>query len=135
VISRAILAEIDRVFHYPKIIKYHRWSEERIQLFLEDLVHVAILTPGKLQLTVITEDPPDNRYLECAVEGTANYLVSGNKHLLRLREYRRIRILKPKEFLEVLQEQANSGHPIVHKGIKHYITDLCGVIQKIFNNL
>jgi uncharacterized protein len=71
VISQAILAEISRVFRYPKIAKRHRWSEEQLQAFLENLAHVAILTPGTLTLTVIRDDPPDDRYLECAVEGAA----------------------------------------------------------------
>jgi len=51
---------------------------------------------------VITEDPSDNRYLECALEGDAEYIVSGDQHLVQLATYQRIRILTPKEFLGVL---------------------------------
>ena len=105
VISHAILAELDRVFHYPKIAKRHRWSEEQLQAFLDNLAHIAILTPGVLTLAVITEDPPDDRYLECAVEGEAAYIVSGDRLLLRLRVYQGILILTPRAFLEVLQRQ------------------------------
>jgi len=105
VISRAILAELNRVLHYPKIAKRHRWSEEQLQAFLNNLAHIAILTPGVLTLAVITEDPPDDRYLECAVEGEAAYIVSGDRLLLRLRVYRGIPILTPRAFLEVLQRQ------------------------------
>ena len=113
VISHAILAELARVFRYPKIAKRHRWSEEQLQAFLENLPHVAILTPGTLTLAVITEDPPDNRYLECAVEGEAAYLVSGDQLLLRLGAYQGIPILTPRAFLEVLQSQPKpSTHPI-----------------------
>lgn len=106
VISEAILEEIDQVFHYPKIAKRHRWPEERVQMFLADLASLAILTPGELKLTVIEEDPPDDRYLECAVEGEADYIVSGDQHLLNLGEYqKRVRILTPRAFFEVLREQ------------------------------
>jgi uncharacterized protein len=105
VISEAILAELDRVFRYPKIAKRHRWSEEQLQAFLDNLSHIAILTPGVLTLAVITEDPPDDRYLECAVEGEAAYIVSGDRLLLRLGVYRGIRILTPRAFLEVLKQQ------------------------------
>ena len=59
-------------------------------------VRFAILTSGKLKLTVIREDPPDDRYLECAVEGEAEYIVSGDQHLLSLGEYRGIRVLTPR---------------------------------------
>jgi putative PIN family toxin of toxin-antitoxin system len=105
VISHAIVAELDRVFRYPKIAKRHRWSEEQLQTFLDTLSHIAILTPGILTLAVITEDPPDDRYLECAVEGEAAYIVSGDRLLLRLGVYQGIPILTPRAFLEVLQRQ------------------------------
>jgi putative PIN family toxin of toxin-antitoxin system len=105
VISEAILAEIGRVFRYPKIARRLRWSEDRLQAFLDDLAHIAILTPGVLTLTVITADPPDDRYLECAVEGEAAYIVSGDRLLLRLSVYQGIPILTPRAFLEVLQRQ------------------------------
>ena len=108
VISEAILAEIGRVFRYPKIAKRLRWSEEQLQAFLDNLAHIAIMTPGLLTLTVITEDPPDDRYLECAVEGEAAYVVSGDRLLLRLGVYQGIPILTPRAFLEVLQRQVET---------------------------
>jgi uncharacterized protein len=91
---------------YPKIARRHRWSEEQLQAFLDSLAHIAILTPGTLTLVVITEDPRDDRYLECAVEGEAAYIVSGDQLLVRLGTYQGIPILTPRAFLEVLQRQA-----------------------------
>jgi putative PIN family toxin of toxin-antitoxin system len=102
VISPAILEEISRVFPYPKIALRHRWPEEKIGLFMEDLAHLAILTPSERTLNVIAEDPSDNRYLECAAEGGAEYVVSGDQHLLQLATYQGIKILTPREFLAVL---------------------------------
>jgi len=109
VISDAILAEIGRVLRYPKIARRHRWSEERLQIFLDDLAHIAIPTPGGLTLTVITDDPSDNRYLECAVKGEAAYIVSGDADLQRLGAYEGISILTPRAFLEVLQRQQDQS--------------------------
>jgi hypothetical protein len=63
VISPPILEEISRVFRYPKIARRHRWPEEKIRLFIEDLAHLAILTPGERTLNVVGKDPSDNRYL------------------------------------------------------------------------
>ena len=102
VLSEAILEEITRVLHYPRIAKRHRWSQSEAQTFIDDLAHLAILTPGKLRLHVIEEDPADDRYVECAVEGRAEYLVSGDTHLLTLGQHESVRILKPREFLEML---------------------------------
>ena len=107
VMSPAILEEIDRVLRYPKIRRRHRWQAEHLRLFIEDLARLGILTPGELQLNVIAEDPSDNRYLECAIEGDADYLVSRDQHLLRLGAYRKIAILTPRTFLDILEQRAN----------------------------
>jgi len=100
--SEAILDEVDRVLHYPRIVRRHHWSDEEISVFIDDLTYLATLTPGKLTLSVIKEDPSDDRYLECAIEGEVDYIVSGDQHLLELGEYERIPILKPRAFLEHL---------------------------------
>ena len=102
VLSEAVLDKINRVLHYPRIVTRHRWSEERLQGFIEDLAHLAIMTSGAAYLAVIAEDPPDDRYLECAIEGEADYIVSGDQHLLDLGEYQGIGILTPRAFLDVL---------------------------------
>jgi len=101
VISEAILEEIGRVLRYPRIATRHQWNDAQLRVFIEDLTHVAILTPGELTLSAIAEDPSDNRYLECAVEGDADYIVSGDHHLLNLAHYRGIEILTPRSFVEM----------------------------------
>jgi hypothetical protein len=47
-------------------------------------------------------DDPDNRILECAKAGGANFIISGDKHLLNLKNYQGIKIVTPGEFLESL---------------------------------
>jgi putative PIN family toxin of toxin-antitoxin system len=105
VVSPEILSEVERVLNYPKIARRHRLSAERIRGFIEDLARLSILTPGEIRMSVIQEDPSDDRYLECALEGEADCIVSGDQHLLETGEYRGIRILTPKAFLAVLKEQ------------------------------
>ncbi len=105
VLSERVQDEIGRVLRYPRIASRHRWSEERLQGFLEGLAHLAIMTPGAAHLAVIAEDPPDDRYLECAIEGEAEYIVSGDQHLLELGEYQGIKIVMPRAFLDVLRRQ------------------------------
>jgi predicted nucleic acid-binding protein len=50
----------------------------------------------------IVKDPADDRILECAVEGEVDYLVSGNKHLLDVKEFRGIKIVTARQILEIL---------------------------------
>lgn len=49
------------------------------------------------RLHVIAEDPEDDRVLECAVEGRADAIVTGDRHLLKLGTFRRISILRAKD--------------------------------------
>ena len=78
-------------------------SKSQLQAFIEDIFYLACSIPGALTLAVIQDDPADNRYLECAVEGEADFLVTGDRLLLNLGEYQGITILTPRAFLEVLQ--------------------------------
>jgi len=59
--------------------------------------------------TVIKENPSDNRILECAVAAGSDYIVSGDKDLLRLGRYDSIRILNVADFLDL----AHAGEPWV----------------------
>lgn len=49
----------------------------------------------------IREDPSDNKFLACALAGKAKFVVSRDKHLVKLREFQGIKILKSKEFFQV----------------------------------
>ena len=59
------------------------------------------ITEPKIKVNVIKEDPSDDKVLECALSCKAEFIISGNKHLLELGEYKGIKILTPKEFLEL----------------------------------
>jgi len=101
--SDAILDEIERVLNYPKIAELHKLTEaerrELITLLREEshVVHPA-------QSLHISPDEADNRYIECAVAGAADYLVTGDKkHLLPLGVHEGIQIVSPAVFLSLLQ--------------------------------
>jgi predicted nucleic acid-binding protein len=49
---------------------------------------------------VIHDDPSDDKFLEAAVAGNVSYIISGDKHLLRLSEFQGIQILKPRDFAQ-----------------------------------
>jgi putative PIN family toxin of toxin-antitoxin system len=102
-LSPPILEELERVIHYPEIQQKYNLPEEHIDKFLGLIGNQAIaINPSKI-LNVIEKDPSDNRYLECAKEGNASYIVTGDKHLLDLKEYNGIVILTPTGFLAILR--------------------------------
>jgi uncharacterized protein len=57
---------------------------------------------GNLRLHAVAEDPDDDKYVEAAVEGLAQFVLTGDKHLLSLKAYENIRIVTPRMFLDLL---------------------------------
>jgi len=100
--SDSICHEISRVLTYPKIRKRLTVSDEELKNFVQLLGAVAIITPGTLNLPPIDADPDDTKYLVCAVEGHADYIVSGDHHLTDLVIYRGIRIVTPVDFIQIV---------------------------------
>ncbi|MBI3325106.1 MAG: putative toxin-antitoxin system toxin component, PIN family [Nitrospinae bacterium] len=96
-ISPAIVREVARVLRDD-----FDWDEASLRRRLRLLTKVAAIITPRTALHVILMDPPDNRILECAVEGRANLIVSGDRHLLRLKGYRGIPIVRPIDLLRTL---------------------------------
>lgn len=100
--SDSLCDEIARVLAYPKIRKRLTASDTELQNFVQLLRTVAILTPGTLSLPPLAVDPDDTKYLVCAVEGHADFIVSGDHHLTDLKPYRGIRIVAPADFIQMI---------------------------------
>ena len=108
VISPSVIKEIKRILLYPKIQKYHQKTPQQLDTFFDDLLIFAWVVEGKAQIDVIQADPTDNKYLACALEGEAEYIVSGDRHLLDVGQYQGIKILNAKAFLNMWQKQLNT---------------------------
>ncbi|MEW6388558.1 MAG: putative toxin-antitoxin system toxin component, PIN family [Thermodesulfobacteriota bacterium] len=106
-ISPKIMEELVRVIRYPKLtklLKKRRLTPKDLEDFLEKLGKIVIWTPGKLTIKAIPEDPADDPIIAGAVEGEADFLVSGDHHLLDLGAFQGIKILNPASFLEWFQK-------------------------------
>lgn len=104
-ISPSIKKEIERVVRYPKIKEKYHITEGRIKRLLNNLEKYAIKTKEQIKVDVIKEKPSDNMFLACAIEGEADFLITGDsKHLLKLKEYQGIKIITPAEFLKILKK-------------------------------
>jgi len=65
---------------------------------LEDFIaRVEIILVNK-KLNIIPDDPEDEKFVECAVEANADYIISSDSHLLNLQKYQNVKILNPKDF-------------------------------------
>jgi len=101
IVSSEIIDEIKEVFLYPQIKKRNPFLQtpQQIEKFLGDLLKFAEVTPGECKVNVVS-DASDNKFLECALEGEANFIISGDKHLKELRVFEGIEIVDPDEFLQ-----------------------------------
>lgn len=102
VVSPAVITEYMEVFLRPKFAKAGT-MEERQQL-LEGFINLAntILVLPDIEIDIINADPSDNRFLECARTGETDCIISGDSHLLALKEYEEIPIITPGQFLEMI---------------------------------
>jgi putative PIN family toxin of toxin-antitoxin system len=108
--SRAILDELDEKLRGKFALSDA--DARRIRARLEEAAD--LVDPGFV-LQVVTDDPDDNRILECAVSGKADLIISGDRHLLRLASYEGISILTVRQFFKaaglMLVETPSASHP------------------------
>jgi len=100
--SPPLLYEIKNTLSRPKIAHRYRLTTEDISDVLALLASGATLVTGTISISVPITDPDDIPVLACAVEGQADYLVTGDGDLLHLRSYQGIQIIRPTDFLRIL---------------------------------
>ena len=103
VTSKSILNEVSRVFNYRKIKAKYHLKKKDIEELLFALYLGSDLTPDRLKVKVITQDPEDNKFISCTLEGHADYIVTGDEHLLKIKEHKGIKILTAYKFLKTIK--------------------------------
>jgi len=99
VTSKDIVDEVVR-----KLRDKFKFPEDKIGELLVLLKHFCEIITIKTRLKIVTEDPTDDKIIETAVDGNADFIVTGDKHLLKLKEYKGIKILKSREFLKLIEK-------------------------------
>ena len=82
-------------------LRLHFSAEQVAETLADYLGFLRVVQIPKV-LNAVPRDPEDNMVLECAIEGQAQYIVSGDNDLLVLKEFRGIQVVRASEFLEVL---------------------------------
>ena len=97
VTSPALLAELGRV-----LTDKFGWEDRMVEAAISQVSRIGTVVRPRSDLSVIDQDPDDDRVLEAARDGSANVIVSGDRHLLRLGVWQDIRIVRVAEVLEEL---------------------------------
>ena len=104
-----IVASVPTLVEFRKTV--HKYPErfglddEEIQTEVETLRYFAEFVVPDEEITAVEADPDDDKFLEAAVAGNTDYVVSGDQHLLDLESFRGIDIVTPSEFSEMLNDR------------------------------
>ncbi len=106
--SPSILAEVEDVINREKIIELHKRTSQERQIIIEQLLTLSYVTLEKIKIEkiIIERDPKDDKFIYAALEGHAEYIITGDDDLLSQKAYENIKILSPNDFLEVLQSNS-----------------------------
>ena len=99
--TETILEELEEVINRPKIKKNTQQHETKF--FQDFIAAISIIIEPTVKIDEIKEDTADNKFLECALEAKADYIISGDKHPLKQEKYKKTRIVNCKQSLELTQ--------------------------------
>ena len=100
--SPDIMEEVEDVISRDYIIARSHMDDRARKAFIEVLIDVSIFTYGQTVLQNVSRELKDNKFLICSYETKADYIVTGDDDLLVLGEYEGTKIIKPKEFVDLL---------------------------------
>jgi putative PIN family toxin of toxin-antitoxin system len=108
VTSEALMEELADALTYPRVVKALQrnrqgsWTENDRVEFLRNFRKICHIAPSVPLTESVSKDLDDDMVLSCAIQAKAKLIVSGDKDLIDLKEYKSVRILTPLEFLSEL---------------------------------
>ena len=80
-----------------------KMDEDMIQEWENMILENSLLVEPEEEISIVKEDSDDNKFVEAAVAGKASYIVTQDNHLLKIKVFRKIKILTPKEILDIVK--------------------------------
>ena len=103
IVTSDILREYFEVLNRPKF----KLKQETIDKITRYIYQFSEFVIREERIQLIEADPADDKFLEAATAGKVDFIVSGDSHLLELKEFRSIPILSGREFIDWLQESSD----------------------------
>lgn len=94
------------MLNYSEISNKIKAKKLEARLSVEKIRTISWVIEPKLNLSIVKEDHDDNKVLECAEESKADYVITNDKHLLKIGSFNGIKIVTPKEFLNMISKTA-----------------------------
>jgi len=103
VASEEIVDEISKVLNYPKLSKFCQTQEIGHEGLIEAILKIVNFVKVTKKFNVVLEHSADDKFIDCALAAGADYIVSGDKHLLKIVCYEKNPILSVNEFLKLIE--------------------------------
>jgi putative PIN family toxin of toxin-antitoxin system len=95
-VTDEILKEISTVMSSEKF----NTNRQEIEEYIEIIESYSIKLFPQNKVEEVSRDKGDDKILQCGLEGNVDFIITGDKDLLVLNEYKNIKIIKPKDYLE-----------------------------------
>jgi len=105
ILSNAILEEFMDVMSREEVAGRFDYDKTDITRFEASIRDVAEIVAVRSSLKVVREDPDDDVVVNTAIDGRADYIVSGDTHLRELKRFQGVRIVSPRAFLTILSKR------------------------------
>ena len=103
-VTPALLEELRGVLSRPKFSSRIKKRKTSCEELFAGIIDIAELHPDRKIGPVVKDDVSDDKFLSCALTSGAKYIISGDPHLLKLRDWAGISILSPRQFLGKSQQ-------------------------------
>ena len=98
-ITKEILDEIEDVIRRPK---FHA-SKDKIHYLINSIEELGNRITAKNKIENANKDKDDNKYIECGIAASVDYIISGDNHLLEIGKYENIEIIDARKYLEIVE--------------------------------
>ncbi|MBI3623370.1 putative toxin-antitoxin system toxin component, PIN family [Candidatus Pacearchaeota archaeon] len=105
ILSRELVNEFTRALDYDEIKDKIKDKNLEVRRSVEKVISISTIVEPTQKFDVVKEDLDDNKVIDCAVEGNVDYIITQDNHLLKIKDFKRIKIVKPEEFLDILSKK------------------------------
>lgn len=81
------------------VMRDFHYSEDKVNEIIAKLSNFLNIVKPEIKFDIIKDDPDDNKILECAIASNSEYILSYDKHLLNLKGFQEIKIIKPEDLI------------------------------------
>jgi len=89
ILSEDIIKEFSEVLEYEEIQEKIKNKNLEMKYTINKIISISKIVIPKEKFNIVREDSDDNKILECAYEGKVDYIITYNKHLLKLKEFKK----------------------------------------------